>query len=106
MSLLQYMKETRLDNPEVVVKDSRIVELDAIVSEVKQSEEWEEVKMNILEIGLQKGMEQGKLEVARNLLDVLSDEVIAQKVGLDIETVRRIRRGEEAPVENKNELPE
>ena len=106
VSLLQYMKKTRLDNPEVVVKDSRIVELHAIVSEVKQSEEWEEVKMSILEIGLQKGMEQGKLEVARNLLDVLSDEVIAQKVGLDIETVRRIRRGEEAPVENKNELPE
>ena len=100
MSLLQYMKETRLDNPEVVVKDSRIVELDAIVSEVKQSEEWEEVKMSILEIGLQKGMEQGlqrgmeqgKLEVARNLLDILSDEVIAQKVGIAVETVREIRR--------------
>ena len=100
VSLLQYMKETRLDNPEVVVKDSRIVELDAIVSEVKQSEEWEEVKMSILEIGLQKGMEQGlqrgmeqgKLEVARNLLDILSDEVIAQKVGIAVETVREIRR--------------
>ena len=88
----------------------RAIRLDAIVSEVKQSEEWEEVKMSILEIGLQKGMEQGmeqgKLEVARNLLDVLSDEVISQKVGLDIETVRRIRRTEEASAENKNELPE
>ena len=100
VSLLQYMKETRLDNPEIVVKDSRIVELDAIVSEVKQSEEWEEVKMSILEIGLQKGMEQGlqqgieqsKLDVARNLLDILSDEVIAQKVGIAVETVREIRR--------------
>ena len=100
VSLLQYMKKTRLDNPEVVVKDSRIVELHAIVNEVKQSEEWEEVKMSILEIGLQKGMEQGlqrgmeqgKLEVARNLLDILSDEVIAQKVGIAVETVREIRR--------------
>ena len=80
------------------------MKLDSIVTEVKQSEEWEAVKMNILEIGLQKGIEQGiergiergieqdKLDVAKNLLDVLSDEVIAEKVGLDVEVVKEIRR--------------
>ena len=59
VSLLQYMKNTTLDNPNILVKDERILELDRIVGEVKQSEEWEAVKMNILEIGLQQGIERG-----------------------------------------------
>ena len=48
VSLLQYMKDTTLENPEITVRGERIVELDSIVTEVKQSEEWEAVKMNIL----------------------------------------------------------
>ena len=44
VSLLQYMKNTTLNNPDIVVKDERITELDQIVTEVKQSEEWEAVK--------------------------------------------------------------
>ena len=41
-------------------KDKRILDLDNIVKEVKQSEEWEAVRMNILEIGLEQGIEQGR----------------------------------------------
>ncbi|MDE7259594.1 MAG: Rpn family recombination-promoting nuclease/putative transposase [Lachnospiraceae bacterium] len=59
ISLLQYMKNTTLDNSDIIVKDERILHLDKIVGEVKQSEEWEAVKMNILEIGLAQGIEQG-----------------------------------------------
>ena len=59
ISLLQYMKNTTIDNPEVKIKDKRIITLDKIVNEVKQSEEWEAVKMNILEIGIEKGREEG-----------------------------------------------
>jgi len=59
ISLLQYMKNTKLDNPEIQIKDDRIVKLDKIVSEVKESEEWEAVQMNILEVGISRGMEQG-----------------------------------------------
>lgn len=59
VSMLQYMKDTRLNNPNILVKDSRILELDGIVTEVKASEEWEAVKMNILEIGIEKGTEIG-----------------------------------------------
>ena len=59
ISLLQYMKCTTLDNHNVVVKDERILHLDRIVNEVKQSEEWEAVEMNIFEIGVECGMEQG-----------------------------------------------
>ena len=54
ISLLQYMKDTRLDNPEIKVKE-RLIELDRIVSEVKESEEWEAVEMNILEVGISNG---------------------------------------------------
>lgn len=59
ISLLQYMKCTTLDNYNVVVKDERILHLDRIVNEVKQSEEWEAVEMNIFEIGVEQGIEQG-----------------------------------------------
>lgn len=53
------MKKTTLDNPEIQVQDERIVELDKIVTEIRESEEWEEVKMNILELGMTKGVELG-----------------------------------------------
>ena len=59
VSLLQYMKNTSLNNPEIESKDERIIRLDEIVTEVKESEEWEAVQMNILEIGISHGMEQG-----------------------------------------------
>ena len=59
VSLLQYMKETTLSNPDILVKDQRLIELDKIVTEVKQSEEWEVVQINILEVGLKRGEELG-----------------------------------------------
>jgi len=59
VSLLQYMKNTTLNNPDILVKDKRIKGLDRIVQEVRQSEEWEAVKMNILEIGIEKGLKKG-----------------------------------------------
>lgn len=66
VSLLQYMRNTTLNNPDITVRDERILDLDRIVTEVKQSEEWEAVRMNILEIGLAQGrklgMEQGRVE--------------------------------------------
>ena len=78
VSLLQYMKRTRLDNPEITVKDPRIIKLDQIVSEVKESEEWEGVKMSILSVGIEKGnaegmkkgMQKAKIE---DILSFLSD---------------------------------
>ncbi len=68
VSLLQYMKNTTLENKEIIIKDARILDLDRIVGEVKQSEEWEAVKMNILEIGLKQGIERGmEYGIARGL---------------------------------------
>ena len=59
VSLLQYMNHTTLDNPEVKVRDDPIEELDRIVQEVKTSEEWENVQMSILSIGLERGEKLG-----------------------------------------------
>lgn len=70
VSLLQYMKETRIDNPEITVQDERIERLDEIVSEVKQSEEWEAVGMSIFKTGIEQGIEQvirAFVEVCREL---------------------------------------
>lgn len=57
VSLLQYMKCITLNNENIMVQDKRILDLDRIVGEVKQSEEWEVVKMSILGIDLQKACE-------------------------------------------------
>ena len=78
VSLLQYMKHTTLENPEILVKDERIMQLNEIVTEVKQSEEWEAVRMSILsiglergeKIGLEKGLNQGK---AQSILELLEE---------------------------------
>lgn len=70
VSLLQYMKDTRLDNPDILIKDPRIVELDQIVTEVKQSEEWEGIEMNILEIGIEKGREEGRTQGVKSVIEV------------------------------------
>lgn len=67
VSLLQYMKNTNIENPEIILKDERIIRLDEIVREVKQSEEWEVFSMGILEesrrlgveFGVKQGIEQG-----------------------------------------------
>ena len=82
MSLLQYMKNTDLDNPDISVKDERIVELDKIVGEVRQSEEWEAVKMNILEIGIEKGRKKGIEEGIEKGIDLGRAETLVKAVEL------------------------
>ena len=99
ISMLQYIKKTRIDNPEILVKDSRILELDKIVTEVKSSEEWEAVQMNILEVGiehgLQKGLQQGLQQkltelVEKKLKKGLSVTEIADMLEESEETIREI----------------
>lgn len=91
ISLLQYMKDTRLDNPEIKVKDERLIELDRIVSEVKESEEWEAVEMNILEVGISNG-EMKKLVslVCKKLKKGCSPEEIANILEEDINVIQKI----------------
>ena len=59
VSLLQYMKKSEINNPEIVVQDERILNLNRIVEEVKASEEWEDVRMSIYSVGVEDGRAQG-----------------------------------------------
>ena len=59
VSLLQYMKDTKIKDVELSQYDVRIRKLNSIVREVLDSTEWEAVKSNILEIGINKGREIG-----------------------------------------------
>ena len=91
ISLLQYMKDTRIDNPEIVIKDSRILELDHIVQEVKSSEEWEGVRMTILEIGIEQGMNKKLVElVEKKLQKGLTVSEIADILEENLDTVQKI----------------
>lgn len=91
VSMLQYMKKTRMDNPEIQVKDPRLLELDEIVTEVKSSEEWEAVRMNILEIGIEQGAEQKLAElVEKKLKKGFSVSEIADLLEEKEETIQKI----------------
>lgn len=40
----------------------------------------------------EKGAKKEKIEIAKNLLDVLDDEIISLKTGLSVEEVKQIRK--------------
>jgi predicted transposase/invertase (TIGR01784 family) len=44
-----------------------------------------------IEQGVEKGLEMARIEVARNLLDILDDTIIARKTGLSEEQVKQLR---------------
>ena len=88
VSLLQYMKETDIRNPEILVKDERIEKLDAIVTEVKEKEEWENMSMSIYKQGIEQGLLRGKKE---DILELLQDygsvgEELRQKIMAETDT--------------------
>ena len=93
VSLLQYMKDTRIDNPEIIIKDSRILELDHIVQEVKSSEEWEGVRMNILEIGIEHGMQKG---IQHKLTELINKKL---NKGLSVSEIANILEEDEAIIQ-------
>ncbi len=95
VSLLQYMKHTTMDNPDIMVKDPRIIDLAEVVDEVKQSEEWEAVRMNILEIGIAKGKLEGErwklVElVCKKLRKGKTPEIIAEELEEERDIIQSI----------------
>ncbi|WP_294152145.1 hypothetical protein [uncultured Clostridium sp.] len=115
VSLLQYMKETRLDNPELVIMDERIRKLDEIVTEVKQSEEWEAVKMSILSVGIERGRAEGlecglregrycklKEQTARKLAKGKSAIIIAEELEEELSVIEQVIRELKEEQENSN----
>ena len=95
ISLLQYIKDTRLDNPEIIVKDERILRLDNVVQEVKQSEEWEAVRMNIYQLGEARGELKGQQKnlislICKKLAKGKAPEEIANALEEDLATIETI----------------
>ena len=45
-----------------------------------------------IEKGIEKGIEQEKINIAKNLLDILDNETIALKTGLDISLIEGLRK--------------
>ena len=80
------MAEQKLD---FLSSDPETIEL------YKAREYAEHERANLLSTGIERGKVEGrlegKLEVARALLDVLDDEIIAQKTALPIEEIQKLR---------------
>lgn len=64
------------------------------VEKIIEKEKEEAIKAAMSE-GMKEGMSQGEkvkaVEIAKNLLDVLSEEMIAKKTGLSIEEVKKLK---------------
>lgn len=87
------MKNTTLNNPAITVRDERILHLNKIVEEVKQSEEWEAVKMNILEVGIEQGKEQSRKSIIHNMLKSgLTSEKIAELTQIPLNIVLEVEK--------------
>ena len=87
VSLLQYMKETTLENPLVTVKTEKLRRLDEIVREVRESKEWEEMNVNVYS----RGKEIILLEqICKKLSKGKSEAMIADEVERDIGFVRQV----------------
>lgn len=95
ISLMQYMKDTRLSNPDIVVPDERIQRLDEIVQEVKQSEEWEAVNMSIAKAAMERGEIIGREIGERRGLEIgeRRGEEIGEKLGLIKQIIRKLQKG-------------
>ena len=45
--------------------------------------------------GIEEGAEKEKMENARNLIDILDEKIIAERIGLPLEVVREMKRERE-----------
>ena len=90
-----------LEKVEVEIKEAK-AELIRLSGDRKERERYEkrrESRLNEVsalsyaeEKGMLKGANQEKIEIAKNLLDVLDDELISKSTGLSIEEVNEIRK--------------
>lgn len=101
-------RKRRLDNPNILVKDERLVRLNEVVEEVRQSEEWEAVRMNILEIGIAQGEAKGVVkgekkklieQVCKKLKKGKAPKLIAEELEEEPELIEQIciTAGKHAP---------
>lgn len=97
IEFLDYVEHSD-DNAVEKAKGTLVKKIHKKVIEVKSDISMEVEFMTLLERdrekieeGRKEGKLEEKLEIARNLLDVLDDETIARKTGLSIEEVKKLR---------------
>ncbi|MCR1950471.1 Rpn family recombination-promoting nuclease/putative transposase [Clostridium sp. DSM 100503] len=93
IEFLDYVEHSD-DNVAEKAKGTLVKKIHKKVIEVKSDISMEVEFMTLLERDREKieeGKLEEKLEIARNLLDVLDDETIARKTGLSIEEVKKLR---------------
>lgn len=97
IEFLDYVENSD-DNAAEKAKGTLVKKIHKKVIEVKSDISMEVEFMTLLERdrekieeGRKEGKLEEKLEIARNLLDVLDDETIARKTGLSIEEVKKLR---------------
>lgn len=68
----------------------------ADMEEVKEAVRMTRLGQMLLEEGMEKGIKEGereaKLNNARNLLDILDEKMIAERIGLPLETVKELKK--------------
>lgn len=68
----------------------------ADMEDVKEAVRMTRLGQLLLEEGIEKGIRTGeqetKLNNARNLLDILDEKIIAERIGLPLETVRKLKK--------------
>lgn len=76
-------------------KSKLVKEINEKVSHIKQDKSMEVEYMTLLERDREKyeeGKEEGKLEAAKALLDLLDDEIIAERIGIPLDEVKELRK--------------
>lgn len=64
----------------------------ADMEEVKEAVRMTRLGQMLLEEGIKEGEREAKLNNARNLLDILDEKMIAERIGLPLETVKELKK--------------
>lgn len=64
----------------------------ADMEEVKEAVRMTRLGQMLLEEGIKEGEREAKLNNARNLLDILDEKMIAERIGLPLEIVKELKK--------------
>ena len=83
------MKKTDINNPYVTSRDERILKLDRIVNEVRQSTEWEENSMSIYVRSREEGRQEIIMRIINNIVN-RSDETDVDQIADQLQVIMKI----------------
>ena len=83
------MKKTDINNPYVTSRDERILKLDRIVNEVRQSTEWEENSMSIYVRSREEGRQEIIMRIINNIAN-RSDETDVDQIADQLQVIMKI----------------